>query len=208
MAYQQRHESDYIFAFWTALGWTILTVGIYGLYVVYQLVRRMRDHNRRRLELLEGATAYAWERAERQGLTEELRPAFERIAGNLAVLRNMTTDFRDPAIWTVLAVIGSGIVNIVVYVLLDGDLVKHDYHEGAVESDLAAIYGRLGLSVPAPDPGRLKGRHNYVGRIVATVLTCGIYGLWWLYDVMNEPNRHFEQNWAWEDGLARAVQSG
>ena len=35
-----------------------------------------------------------------------------------------------------------------------------------------------------------------------TLVTCGIYGLWWLYDVMVDWNRHFEHNWRWEDGLA------
>src|SRR3954447_19789416 len=34
-AYAERAESDYIFGFWTALGWTILTCGIYGFYVTY-----------------------------------------------------------------------------------------------------------------------------------------------------------------------------
>jgi hypothetical protein len=51
LAAQRRGESDYILNYWTALGWTILTLGIYGFYVFYQLVRRMRDHNVRRLEL-------------------------------------------------------------------------------------------------------------------------------------------------------------
>ena len=36
--------------YWTALGWTVLTLGIYSFYVFYQLVRRMRDHNARRVE--------------------------------------------------------------------------------------------------------------------------------------------------------------
>ena len=40
-----------------------------------------------------------------------------------------------------------------------------------------------------------------------TLVTCGIYGLWWLYDVMVDWNRHFEHNWRWEDGLAASVQS-
>src|SRR5438270_861480 len=44
-AYQRRAETDYIFNFWTAFGWTLLTCGIFGLYVIYQLVRRARDHN-------------------------------------------------------------------------------------------------------------------------------------------------------------------
>jgi len=207
VAYQQRNESDYLFSFWTALGWTLLTCGFYGLYVFYQLMRRMRDHNRRRLELLDGTAALAWERASTQGLTEELRPAFERMSTHFAVLRQMTTDFRDPAIWTLLAVAGSSIAQIVGYVFLDQDLVKHDYHEGAIESELVAIYGRLGFVLPSPDPTRLKAQHNYAGRIVATIFSCGLYALWWLYNMMDEPNRHFAHNAAWEDALATVVQS-
>jgi len=73
-AARRRGESDYIFSYWSALGWTILTLGIYGFYVFYQLVRRMRDHNARRLELLDAATSVAWEQAGRQGLQKELAP--------------------------------------------------------------------------------------------------------------------------------------
>ncbi len=69
-AWQRRNETDYIFDFWTALGWTILTCGIYGFYVLYQLVRRSRDHNLRRIEMLDAATGFAWERAGQSGMQE------------------------------------------------------------------------------------------------------------------------------------------
>ncbi|MFN8035105.1 MAG: DUF4234 domain-containing protein [Acidimicrobiia bacterium] len=205
VAYQRRHESDYVFGFWTALGWTILTCGVYGYYVFYQLMRRMRDHNRRRLELVDGAAALAWERANAAGLAEELRPEFERLSASVASLRQMTTDFRDPAIWTLLAVV-TGIAQIVGWIFLDQDLVKHDAHERAIESDLAAVYGRLGYALPASSLSPLE-RQNYVGRIVATVFSFGIYGLWWLYNMMDDPNRHFRLNWSWEDALAETVRS-
>ena len=83
LAARLREETDYTFRYWPALGWTILTFGIYGLYVIYQLIRRMRDHNARRLELLDSATAVARERAGRQGLQQEMAPSFERAAGHL-----------------------------------------------------------------------------------------------------------------------------
>jgi hypothetical protein len=207
MAWQRRHETDYVFNFWTAFGWTLLTCGIYGLYVVYQLIRRDRDHNLRRIELLDAATTFAWERADQRGIAEELRPAFERIATNLATLRQMTTDFREPGIWALLAFFASGIVQVVAFILIDGDLVRHDYAEGAIEAELSAIYQRLDAPIAPPDPSRLKQKHNYVGRVIATLATCGFYALWWEYDVMVEGNRHFEHNWRWEDDLARAVQS-
>jgi hypothetical protein len=210
-AWQRRNDTDYIFSFWTALGWSILTCGVYTIYVLYQLVRRSRDHNLRRIELLDAATTLAWEQAQARGLAEELRPSFERIAPQMAVLRNQASKFRDPTVWMVIALIAyfvsaSFIVAIVVFILLDGDLIAHDHAEGAIETELSTIYARLGAPVTPPDPARLKGPHNYVGRVIATIFTCGIYSLWWEYNIMTEGNTHFTENWKWEDDLARSVQ--
>ena len=207
LAAQRRGESDYIFSYWSALGWTILTLGIYGLYVFYQLVRRMRDHNARRLELLDAAATFAWEQAGQQGRDEELAPAFQRAAGHLAVLRRMTSDFREPVIWLVLAVVASGIAQIVAFVLLDQDLVKHDQAEAGAGHELSVIYGQLGQQLAFPDPNQVKRPDNYAGRIVAAIFSLGIYMFWWYYNQMEEPNRHFAGNWAQEDELVKAVDA-
>ena len=99
---QRRSETDYIFEYWSALSWTVL--------ILRTLVRRMREHNIRRLELFDASIAAAWEEAGRRGVQEELRPSFERAAGHLAVLRQMTQDFREPVIWLVLALVARGII--------------------------------------------------------------------------------------------------
>ena len=207
VAARRRDETDYLFNYWTALGWTILTFGIYGYYVFYQLIRRMRDHNARRLELLDAATTVAWEEAGRQGLQRETAPSFERAAGQLAVLRQMTGDFREPVIWLLLAIVARGIAEIIAFVLLDQDLIKHSQAETAAVHELSVIYGRLGQPLPAPDPGQLKRPDNYVGRILATIFTFGIYMFWWFYNQMEEPNKHFISNWTDEDHLVNAVNA-
>ena len=201
----RRDESDYIFSYWSALGWTVLTLGIYGFYVFYQLVRRMRDHNARRLELLDAATTVAWEQAGRQGLQQEMGPSFERAAGQLAVMRQMTGDFREPVIWLVFAIVVRGIAEIVAFVLLDQDLIKHGQAEAGAGYELSVIYGRLGQQVPSPGQGHVKGPDNYVGRILAAIFSLGIYMFWWYYNQMEEPNKHFAGNWAQEDELVKAV---
>jgi len=205
LAARRRDETDYIFHYWSALGWTILTFGIYGLYVFYQLVRRMRDHNARRLELLDAATAVAWEQAGRQGLQQEMAPSFERAAGHLAVLRQMTGDFRDPVIWLLLVIV-AGIAQIVAFVLLDQDLIKHSQAEAGAGHQLSVIYSRLGQHVPS-DQAQMKRPDNYAGRILATIFTFGIYMLWWYYNQMDEPNKHFTSSWAQEDHLVNAVDA-
>jgi hypothetical protein len=205
-AVQRRGQSDYLFSYWSALGWTILTLGIYGFYVLYQLVRRMRDHNARRLELLDAATTAAWEQAGRQGLQQELTPSFQRVAGQLAVMRQMTSEFREPFIWVALAVVAHGIVQIVAFVLLDQDLIRHEQAEYGAGQELSLIYGRLGQYLPAPDPGQVKGPDNYVGRILAAIFSLGIYMFWWYHDQMEKPNKHFVSNWAQEEEMVTAVE--
>ena len=168
LAAQRRGESDYIFSYWSALGWTILTLGIYGLYVFYQLVRRMRDHNARRLELLDAAATFAWEQAGRQGRDEELAPAFQRAAGHLAVLRRMTGDFREAVIWLLLAIVARGITEIVAFVLLDQDLIKHSRAEGGARAravgDLRPARTATGLSRSEPGEAAGQLRRPYRGR--------------------------------------------
>ena len=205
LAAHRRTDSDYIFDYWTALGWTVLTLGIYGFYVFYQLVRRMRDHNARRVELFDATLAFAWEEAGRRGLQGELTPSFQRANAHMDVLRRMTQDFREPVVWLILAIVARGIVEIIAFVLLDQDLVKHDRSEVGVEYELSLIFGRFGQTVPAPDQGRVKGQNNYVGRILATIFSLGIYLFWWYYNQMNDPNHHFQTNWAQEDALVAAA---
>jgi hypothetical protein len=166
----------------------------------------MRDHNARRLELLDAAATVAWEQAGRQG-QQELAPSFERAACHRAVLRRMTGDFREPVIWLLLAIIARGITEIVGFVLLDQDLIKHSQAEAGAGHELSVIYGQLGQQLASPDPNRVKRPDNYVGRIVAAIFSFGIYMFWWYYDQMQAPNKHFAGNWVQEDELAQAVEA-
>ena len=212
-AYDRRAQTDYVF---TGPGWnvvlTVLTCGIFGFYIFFQLMKRDRDHNVRRLEFLEAANACAWEQATSRGLADELRPAFERVASSLTVLQRLTREFRDPTLWLVIDIVGGaislslpGITELIGFILIDQDLDAHDRAEGAIEADLTQIYARLGLSVPAPDPAAVVVLALHAGRVVATIFTCGIYLLWWQYDMQVDGNRHVEANWPFEDATVVAV---
>lgn len=200
-AISRRNETDYLFDFWTALGWTILSCGLYSFYIAYRLFWRSVEHNRRRLEVLDAANALAWERASAAGRAEELTPRFQAVAAHLGELRAVSAEFRDPVVWTIIVAVSSGIGQVVGYVLLDMDLVRHEAAERAAEAELAEIYAALGAPLAMPASGPTKARHAYVNRVVALLLTCGLYGLWWLYDVMVEANRNYRQDWEHEDAL-------
>jgi hypothetical protein len=206
MARDARTTSDYVFDFWTALGWTVLSCGVFGYYVWYKMIERMREHNRRRLALLEATNEIAWQKAREQGREEELRPRFERIAADLGVMRQLTAEFRDPAIWLVLFVLVGAIPLLIAFWLIDADLIKHSAAERDAEAQLSEVFALVGhhldLEPAAPPP---KPPHQYALRAVATVCTCGLYMYWWMADIMREGNEHFHRDWAWEDSLVAAL---
>jgi len=202
-----RHTVDYLFDFWTALGWTLLSCGFYAYYVYYRLLERMREHNRRRLAFLEAANELAWARAAERGKGDELRPRFERVAADLWTMRRISEEFRDPALWLVIIVFSQGIGVFIAYWLLDTDLVKHSAAEADAERELIAILEALGVSVQWPYPTPPKPPHQYALRVVATICSFGLYSLWWLADLMREGNDHFRWNWASEDAIVTALTS-
>jgi hypothetical protein len=40
---------------------------------------------------------------------------------------------------------------------------------------------------------------------VLTVITFGVFGIYWLYTLIDDPNKHFERQHVVEDALANAV---
>ena len=143
MAWQRRHDTDYIFDFWTALGWTMLTLRhLRLLRRVPTRAPRSAITTRAALELLDAATTFAWEQAQRAGhhrrAATRVRPHRAEHGGRCA---RQTTQFRDPAIWMILDVIASGIVHIVaVHACSTATSSTHDHAEGAIEAELSAIY--------------------------------------------------------------------
>ena len=206
-AVDARGESDYVFDFWTALGWTVLTLGLYSFYVLYQLMRRSRDHNRRKIALLYAACDFAAQQAEEQGKGDVIRPQLDRVQQDVWQLREMDSDWRDPLLWTVASIIANAIVWSAGAVLLDQDLLRHERYERDAEEFLRRAYAELGMALPAPHPP-WKGPHDYVVRIIVTLLTVGFYGLWWLADLMGEGNDSFRVDYVWEDAILLVATGG
>ncbi|NLD76336.1 MAG: hypothetical protein GX643_06690, partial [Acidimicrobiales bacterium] len=77
--------------------------------------------------------------------------------------------------------------------------------ERSAEEQLAGVLGALGMPVNLPAAPAPKQRHNVGGRVVALLASCGVYGLWWQYDLMEEGNANYRNDWAREDALLLAV---
>src|SRR5438309_11404759 len=118
-------------------------------------------------------------------------------------MTQQSNDFCDPSIMLVLSII-TCLATLIGYIFMDQDLVKHGQAEVAAQAELSTIYSRLGYELSA-GPATTKGAHNYVGRIIATICSLGVYALWWWADIMREGNDHLQETWAWEDNLSQVI---
>jgi len=208
-SWQLRPRTDYVFSFRTALAWMVVTLGFYWYYTLFQMMRRIGAHNARRHDLLEAAATMTWHSADAAGRSDELRPEFEQIGADLARMRQVATNFRDPFIWLVLSLLTFGIAGLVAYVLMDGDLVAHEEAEAAVETGITAVMERLEIDADTASESAtpaIRARHRYAARFVVLVLTLGVYGLWWTRDMMVDGNIHFARNSQSEDAMVAALR--
>ena len=57
------------------------------------------------------------------------------------------------------------------------------------------------MACPAEHPER-----EFVTYAILTVVTCGIYGLYWTYAVIDDGNKHFDMQISWEDYILASLR--
>jgi hypothetical protein len=202
---RRREETDYRFNYWTYLGWTILSGGIYGHYGTYKLVERRTAHAQRRLAFL----SYLWHalnaRAEAAGKKEEVSEGLD----NLSRIYQQMEAFerrnkREPILWMLLRIV-FGVVGAYINHFLNKDLRFFDEWEASYAANAEWVMQRLGYQVAVPKrtkPVRDRSTGLYV---FLSIITIGIWSMVWRAQVMRDGNDHFDDDDAMENELLRAM---
>ena len=202
---QRRDATDYRFNYWTYLGWTILTFGTYSIYGTYKLVDRRHQHAQRRLAF----QSYLWHalnaRAEALGKKEEVAEGLD----NLSRIYQQMEAFerrnkREPILWTILRMVVTFVGGYINH-FLNKDLRFYDEWEASFAANAEWVMSRLGYPVQVPQrrqPIRDRSTGLYV---FLTIITGGIFSLYWRAVTMNDGNGHFDDDAAVEDALLRGL---
>ncbi|HJR19378.1 MAG TPA: DUF4234 domain-containing protein [Actinomycetota bacterium] len=202
---RRRETTDYRFSYWTYLGWTILTFGIYSAYGTYKLVERRHLHAQRRLAF----QSYLWHalnaRAEALGKKEEVQEGLD----NLSRIYQQMEAFerrnkREPVLWMILRLVVT-VVGAYINHFLNKDLRFYDEWEASFAANTEWVMSRLGYPVQVPQrrqPVRDRSTGLYV---LLSIVTLGISTLYWRYVTMMDGNGHFDDDAAVEDALIRGL---
>ncbi len=168
-----------------------------SIYVLYKWIDRMNSHFRRTIMFYSTLA----------DITEELKmPEASKIRSQVNELK-IVFEEKSPVLWVILSIFVP-FIEFYVYHFLNKDFVKHCIRERLILSSFAE-----GLKTIAPehtidvDSLYMVPNRSTLLYIVLSIITLGIFGLYWIYTLTVDPNRHFESHRIIEEKIIAAVEA-
>ena len=203
---QQRVTTDWTTDPGMAILLSIVTCGIYGLYVFYKLFERRDLHFARMANMINTSAALLNEKAAAAGKSALIAQEMGQME---MVQREMYEQSRErgAVLWLVLAIFTGGIGTLIGYYLLMDDFARHDQLEAQFFTLASAALAKLGLASQASQASPVIPERNFVTFLLLSIVTCGIYGFYWLYVLIQDGNDQFAAQVQWEDFIYTALAS-
>jgi uncharacterized membrane protein len=177
------------------------------IYFVYLLIKRRNRHFAREHHLVADLAAALRGVAAKRGANVEVPVgAMERTLRDM----QMEETEKSAALWAILMLIP--FVNIVaaLYILyfLTKDYFKHERREDMVLQDVGRGMSALNLAFDWRRPvGTALPERSYVLYLVLTIVTLGLFGIYWWYVLVRDPNAHFQTHPSFEEPLLQSLST-
>ncbi len=194
----ERKETDrgMWFSQWILL--SFVTFGVAWFLMIYYLVRRRNEHFARQ------------EKLERLVLTEFRQLSNERqsAASNSKIDEGDNNDSvksRDALAWTASSLLI--LPAFYIFRFLMEDLRKHEEHESIFFREVISQAKSLELNMNLNGMASTSKSFTLGRYFVSTLGTLGFAGVYWLYLIFNDYNKHFKRQWIFEDELLKTLKS-
>jgi len=198
---QERVTTDWTTDPGTAVLLSIVTCGIYGLYVFYKLMERRDRHLARMSNVAYSSIALLKEKAAgREGLVGAELQQLDVIQ---AQMYEQSRE-RNAVLWLVLSIF-FGIGILIGYYFIMDDIVRHDQLESQYFTVMSVAMQKLGISSQASQAMPNMPDRDYVTHLLLSIVTCGIYYFFWEYQLVGDGNIHVEAQVQWEDFIYQSL---
>jgi len=189
------------------LGWIGLIlvgfiVSIFGAVALYYMILRRNNHFRRQRIFTSILLPYLEAKLKERGKSSNAISA-------LALL-NRDSEYeeieRSAAVWAVLYIFVSPIVGLYIFHFLTNDLYKHFKRQIDLSRNLEALLKDLEVQFVSPAQYEIKRRETIL-YIILTIVTVGLFWIYWFYLQLKEYNEHFKSQWKLEDQLVNTLRT-
>ena len=182
----------------TYLSYFILLILV--IVLIFKLVSRRNNHFNRQILLQEDLVGMARELAAKKGVDVSI------------LLNNMERGVREARLGeteknaTLYAVVG-GLVWIYAAYFLMKDFFKHERREDLFINDMLRTFNALGVPINFPYRNPPIPDRSFALYFVLTLITGSIFGVYWVYVLVTDPNNHFRQQMLMEDTIMAQLSS-
>jgi len=168
--------------------------------MIFKLVSRRNTHFNRQILLQEDLVGMAKELAAKRGIDVSI------------LLNNMERNVREARLEeaeknaTLYAILG-GIAWIYTAYFLMKDFFKHERREDLFINDMLRTFSALGVSINFPYRNPPIPDRSFALYFVLTLITGSIFGVYWVYVMVTDPNNHFRQQMLMEDTIMAQLSS-
>jgi len=168
--------------------------------LIFKLVSRRNTHFNRQILLQEDIITMAKEIAAKKGVDVSI------------LLNNMERNVRE-------ARLEEGEKNATLYALLYGfvwiytayflmkDFFKHERREDLFINDMLRAFNAVGVPINFPYRNPPIPDRSFALYFVLTLITGSIFGVYWVYVLVTDPNNHFRQQMLMEDTIMAQLSS-
>lgn len=193
-----------ILALWSILIFVSLLSFIVSIVLTYKLVKRRNTHFQRQIFLFEDILSILKEiMSKKEASAEAEITTLERTLRETKVEETE----KGAVLWAILSAI-IFIASWYVYYFLMKDFYKHERREDMFFEDVSRILGKAGITFSVPRRAKPIPNRSFILYLILTIITAGIFGIYWLYILLIDPNEHFKYHIELEDELLKSLESG
>ncbi len=184
--------------------WLVLGIisFIVSIVLIYKLVDRRNTHFKRQTFLMEDTIKLLRKIAEEKKTSVETELSLcERT---LREARAEETE-RSAVLWAILSAV-IFIATWYVYYFLMKDFYKHERREDEFWEDISKILSKLGISFSPPRRMNPLPNRNFILYLILSIITIGIFGIYWLYVLIKDPNEHFRYHASIDEELFTTLE--
>ena len=190
------------------LSWVVITLTslinfAVAIIITYMLVNRRSTHFKRQKFLSEDLIVTIVSLAKKKEIEVEtiLSPVKRTVRE-----ANAEETEKSAILWAILSAIVPFAQWYVNYFLLK-DFYRHEQREDGFWEDLGRAMNKLGINFSVPRRTEAMPNRSFVLYLILTIITMGLFGVYWIYVLLKDPNEHFKYHIEAESQLLSALES-
>lgn len=186
------------------VSWVLTIIGfIVSIILTYKLVKRRNTHFKRQVFLFEDMITAVKTLATKKKVDIEV--GLSSCERTVRETKAEETE-KSAVLWAILSAI-IFLASWYVYYFLMKDFYKHERTEDGFWEDIGKVLDKCDIKFSAPRRTEVLPNRSFVLYLILNIITVGLFGIYWLYVLLKDPNEHFKYHIQTEDELLNTLES-